>query len=303
MLCGGPSFERQISIAGAERVVLALGELGHKPIQIDVGRDLVERLTDARPDAAIIVMHGAVGEDGAVQSVVEALGIPHQSPSAAACRRTWDKAVTKGLLADDGIDVPDGVVFDRQPFSSLGAARALAPIAERLGWPLIVKPARSGSALGVTRVDDPHQLAQAMVGAYSYDDAVIVERFVDGRELTVSVVGGRALPIVEILPPEGPGEVYDFEARYTIGESRFSCPAELDEATATRVAATAEEATRVLGIDGICRVDIILAADGTPVVLEVNAVPGMTETSTMPMAAAAAGMSFPQLVARMLPGA
>lgn len=301
VLCGGPSFERQISIAGAERVVHSVGELGHKAIQIDVGRDLVERLTDARPDAVIIVMHGSVGEDGAVQSVVEALGLPHQSPGADACRRCWDKAITKGLLADARIAVPDGVVFDRQPFTSLGAAKALVPIVERLGWPLVVKPARSGSALGVTRVENMQQLAQAVVGAYSYDDAVVIERFISGREVTVSVVDGKALPIVEILPPDGPDEVYDFEARYTIGESKFSCPANFCAEHAEAIQRTAERAAEVLGADGICRVDLIIAEDGTPHVLELNAVPGMTNTSTLPMAAAAAGMSFTDLVGAMLP--
>lgn len=300
VLCGGPSFERAISIAGAERVVHALGELGHKAILIDVGRDLVERLTDARPDAAIIVMHGSVGEDGAVQSVLEALGIPHQSPSAAACRRCWDKAITKGLLDADGIAVPAGVVFDRQPFTALGAARALAPIVERLGLPLVVKPARSGSALGVNRASDLQGLATAMVGAFSYDDSVLVERFVAGREFGVSVIDGHALPAVEILPQDGP-EAYDFEARYAIGRVTFECPANLDEDTAELLAETASEAVRCLGVQGICRVDLILTPEGVPTVLEVNNVPGMTDTSLLPMAASAAGMTFAQLVARMLP--
>lgn len=300
VLSGGPGFERLVSIAGAERVVHALGELGHRAIQIDVGRDLVEQLTDARPDAAIIVMHGSVGEDGSVQSVLEALNIPHQSPSAVACRRCWDKAIAKGLLADAGIAVPDGVVFDRQPFSALGAARALAPIAERLGLPLVVKPARSGSALGVNRAANFQQLASAMIGAYSFDDAVVVERFIEGRELAVSVINGEALPIVEILPQDGP-EAYDFEARYSIGLVKYECPTSLDAETAARVAKTALDSAKALGVEGISRVDLILTPEGVPTVLEVNAVPGMTDTSLFPMAASAAGLSFAQLVAKMLP--
>ena len=300
VLAGGPSFERQISLAGAQRVVHALGELGHKAILIDVGRDLVERLTDARADAAIIVMHGSVGEDGAVQAVLEALGIPHQAPSAVACRRCWDKATAKGLLSEDGIAVPDGVVFDRQPFTSLGAARALAPIVERLGLPLVVKPARSGSALGVNRAADLQSLASAMVGAFSYDDSVVVERFVGGREFGVSVVDGLALPAVEILPQDGP-EAYDFEARYSIGLVKYECPAQLTAGEAELLAETAIHATQSLGVHGICRVDLILTPEGVPTVLEVNNVPGMTDTSLLPMAAAAAGLSFADLVAKMLP--
>jgi D-alanine-D-alanine ligase len=300
VLGGGPSFERQVSIAGAERVVHALGELGHKPLMIDVGRNLVEQLSDARPDAAIIVLHGAVGEDGSVQAVLEGLGIPHQSPNAAACRRVWDKAITKGLLDSAGIAVPRGVVFDRTPFTALGAARALTPIAERLGYPLVVKPARSGSALGVNRAATSQQLGQAMVGAYSYDDSVLVEQFIAGREFGVSVIDGEAFPAVEIKPQDGP-EAYDFEARYSIGQVQYECPAQLDPATEQAIAQTAVRSAEVMGVDGICRVDLIVTPDGTPTVLELNNVPGLTDTSLLPMAAAAGGLSFSQLVARMLP--
>lgn len=300
VLAGGPSFERQVSLAGAERIVHELGELGHKAILIDVGRDLVERLTDARPDAAIVVTHGAVGEDGAVQAVLEALDIPHQSPSSAACRRCWDKAITKGILEEAGIAVPAGVAFDRQPFTALGAARALAPIVERLGLPLVVKPARSGSALGVNRAADLQHLATAMVGAFSYDDTVIVERFVGGREFGVSVVDGAALPPVEILPQDGP-EAYDFEARYSIGQVRYECPADVDAATDALLKQTAVDAAKALGVHGITRVDLILTPDGVPTVLELNNVPGMTDTSLLPMAAAAGGLSSTELIARMLP--
>jgi len=301
VLSGGPSFERQISIAGAERVFHALGELGHKAILIDVGRDLIEQLTDARPDAAIIVMHGAVGEDGSVQAVLEGLGIPHQSPRAAACRRVWDKAITKGLLDDAGIAVPKGVVFDRQSFTALGAARALAPIAERIGFPLVVKPARSGSAFGIKRAADAQQLAQAMVGAYSYDDSVVVEQFIAGREFGVSVIDGEALPAVEIKPTDGP-EAYDFEARYSIGLVQYECPAQLDPETKHAVEEAAVRSAQVMGVDGICRVDLIVTPEGIPTVLELNNVPGLTDTSLLPMAAAAHGLSFKELVARMLPG-
>ena len=300
VLAGGPSFERQISLSGAERVFHALGELGHKAILIDVGRDLVEQLTDARPDAAIIVMHGAVGEDGSVQAILEGLGIPHQSPSAAACRRVWDKAITKGLLDSAGIAVPKGVVFDRQPFTALGAARALTPIADRIGYPLVVKPARSGSAFGVNRAANAKHLAQAMVGAYSYDDSVLVEQFVAGREFGVSVIDGEALPAVEIKPTDGP-EAYDFEARYSIGMVQYECPAKLDPATRAAIEDAAVRSAQVMGVDGICRVDLIVTPEGVPTVLELNNVPGLTDTSLLPMAAAAHGWDFKQLVERMLP--
>lgn len=303
VLAGGPSYERQVSLAGAERIVHDLGELGHRSILIDVGRDLVEQLTDARADAAIIVMHGAIGEDGSVQTILEALGIPHQSPSAAACRRCWDKALTKGLLAEAGIAVPEGVVFDRQPFTALGAARALTPIAEHLGFPVVVKPTHSGSALGLGRASDLQQLAQTILGAYSYDESVIVEQFIRGREFGVSVIGGEALPIVEIQPQDGP-DAYDFEARYSIGLVHYECPAQLSPIEADLITETAVRAAQVMGVGSkITRVDLILTEDGVPTVLELNNVPGMTDTSLLPMAAAAAGLSSEQLVARMLPAA
>jgi len=182
VLAGGPSFERQVSLAGAQRIELALGRLGHETTGIDVGRDLVGRLQAADPEAAIVVLHGEIGEDGSVQEVLSALGIPQQSPTPDVCRRCWDKSIAKGLLTQGVVAVPEGIAFEQEPFKALGAARVLGAVAERIGLPLIVKPARQGSALGVRLVREESELAGAIVTGNFFD--VLDVKPTLGRTLT-----------------------------------------------------------------------------------------------------------------------
>jgi D-alanine-D-alanine ligase len=196
-----------------------------------------------------------------------------------------------------GVPTPAWFAFNRTAFRELGAGDALGGLDRRLGFPLVVKPSRGGSALGVKFAAEPSEVPGALVAAFSYDDRVLLERFVDGRELAVSVLGSQALPIVEAIP-EG-GDRYDFEARYEIGRTRFECPAELGEGEGAAVVEAALGAYRALGCSGFARVDLILAGDG-PQVLEVNAIPGLTDTSLLPQAAEAAGLSFEDLVERIL---
>ena len=192
---------------------------------------------------------------------------------------------------------PAWFAFNQTAFRELGAGEALGGLEQRLGFPLVVKPSRGGSALGVKFAAAPSEVPAALVAAFSYDDRVLLERFVDGRELAVSVIGSEALPIVEAIPTDG--DRYDFEARYEIGRTRFECPAALKELERAAVVEAALGAYRALGCSGFARVDLILGEDG-PQVLEVNAIPGLTDTSLLPQAAEAAGLTFEELVERIL---
>lgn len=297
VLKGGRSLERGVSLRSGARVEDALERLGHDVLPLEADGDLVKRLAGERPDVAFVAMHGPGGEDGTTQELLEILGIPFTGPSVAACARCIDKVLAKHELRSAGIPTPDWFAFNETAFRELGAADALSGLEERLGFPLVVKPSRGGSALGVKFAENWFDVPEALVSAFSYDDRVLLERFVDGRELAVSVLGSEPLPIVEAIP-EG-GDSYDFEARYEIGRTSFVCPAGLSEAETAAVTEAALAAYEALGCSGFSRVDLILAADG-PQVLEVNAIPGLTDTSLLPQAAEAAGMSFEQLVERIL---
>ena len=297
VLKGGRSLERGVSLRSGARVEDALERLGHEAISIDVDAQLVERLLAEAPDAAFVALHGPGGEDGTVQELLEILDIPYTGPGVAACGRCMDKIAAKNELREAGIPTPDWFAFNATAFRELGAADALEQIETRLGFPLVVKPASGGSALGVKLVAEVSGMPEALLAAFSYDDRVLLERYVRGRELAVSVLGSEALPIVEAIPREG--DLYDFEARYEIGRTEFVCPAELDDGTEAAVNEAALRAFDVLGCSGFARVDLMLG-DAGPELLEVNAVPGLTDTSLLPQAAEAAGLGFDELVERVL---
>jgi D-alanine-D-alanine ligase len=297
VLKGGRSLERGVSLRSGARVEDALGRLGHDVLPLEADGDLVKRLTAAQPDVAFVAMHGPGGEDGTAQELLEILGIPFTGPGAAACTRCIDKVLAKHELRSAGIPTPDWFAFNETAFRELGAGDALGGLEERLGFPLVVKPSRGGSALGIRFAESWFDVPEALVSAFSYDNRVLLERFVNGRELAVSVLGSEPLPIVEAIPRAG--DRYDFEARYEIGRTAFACPADLGGEGAVAVTEAALAAYETLGCSGFSRVDLILADDG-PQVLEVNAIPGLTDTSLLPQAAEAAGMAFEQLVERIL---
>jgi D-alanine-D-alanine ligase len=297
VLKGGRSLERGVSLRSGARVEDALERLGHEPLPLDAGGDLVRRLLAEQPDVAFVAMHGPGGEDGTAQELLEILGIPFTGPGVVACARCMDKVLAKHQLRGAGVPTPDWFAFNETAFRELGAADALGRLEQRLGFPLVVKPSRGGSALGVGFAAGRDEVAGALVSAFSYDDRVLLERFVEGRELAVSVLGSEPLPVVEAIPSGG--DRYDFEARYEIGRTEFVCPAELSGEETAAVTRAALDAYEALGCSGFSRVDLILAGGG-PQVLEVNAIPGLTDTSLLPQAAEAAGMSFEQLVGRIL---
>jgi D-alanine-D-alanine ligase len=297
VLKGGRSLERGVSLRSGARVEDALERLGHEAISIDVDAQMVVRLLAEGPDAAFVALHGPGGEDGTVQELLEILDIPYTGPGVAACGRCMDKIAAKNELREAGIPTPDWFAFNATAFRELGAADTLEQIEARLGFPLVVKPASGGSALGVKLVAAVGEMPESLLAAFSYDDRVLLERYVPGRELAVSVLGSEALPIVEAIPREG--DLYDFEARYEIGRTEFVCPAELDNGTEAAVNEAALRAFEALGCSGFARVDLMLG-DAGPEVLEVNAVPGLTDTSLLPQAAEAAGLGFDELVERVL---
>jgi len=297
VLKGGRSLERGVSLRSGARVEDALGRLGHEVLPIDVGADLVKRLVAEQPDVAFVAMHGVGGEDGTVQELLEILGIPFTGPGAAACARCMDKVQGKDAIELAGLPTPEWFAFNQTAFREFGAADALGRLEGTLGFPLVVKPSRGGSSLGVKFARDAGEVPQALVSAFSYDDRVLLERFVDGRELAVSVLGDEPLPVVEAILLEG--DRYDFEARYEIGRTRFDVPADLSAEEERGVTEAALGTYRALGCTGFARIDLILGSDG-PWLLEANAIPGLTDTSLLPQAAEAAGLNFEQLVERIL---
>jgi D-alanine-D-alanine ligase len=281
VLKGGRSLERNVSMKSGARVGDALERLGHEVVAIDVGHDLVRRVRDAAPDVAFIALHGRDGEDGTVQELLEVLGVPYTGSGVSSCIRCADKVLAKHAFLDAGLPTPDFFAWSEAAFKELGAADALPAIEERLAFPIVVKPARQGSALGIKFARDATAVPGALVAAFSYDHKVLLERHVDGRDLAVSILDGQALPIVEAVPVGG-GE-YDFEARYEIGRTDFVCPAQLSDEATARAQDLALAAYRLLGCDGFARVDIMCDREtGEQQLLEVNPVPGLTETSLLP---------------------
>ncbi|RKQ92454.1 D-alanine--D-alanine ligase [Solirubrobacter pauli] len=301
VLKGGSSLERTVSLRSGARVEDALARLGHEVLPIDVGADLVTRLQAERPDVAFVALHGRGGEDGTVQELLELVGVPYTASRPGACIRCMDKVVAKHALRDAGIPTPDFYAFSQAAFGELGAAKALPVIEERLDFPIVVKPAGQGSALGIKFASSAADVPNALVSAFSYDSKILLERYVPGRDLAVSIIDGpdgpQALPVVEAIPTEE--DFYDFESRYEIGRTRFVCPADLSEELAARAQALALATWRVLGCSGFARVDLMTDGDDLTV-LEANAIPGLTDTSLLPLAADAAGIGFDDFVARVL---
>jgi len=306
VLKGGRSLERQVSLKSGARVQDALERLGHEVVAIDVGADLVARLQAAEPDVVFIALHGRDGEDGTIQELLEVMGLPYTGSGVSACMRAADKVLAKHAMRDRSIPTPEFFAFNETAFRELGAAGALPTIEERLRFPIVVKPASQGSALGVKFARTPADVPQALLAAFSYDRKVLLERHVEGRDLAVSILDGpsgpQTLPIVEAIPKEE--DFYDFESRYEIGRTRFHCPAELDTVVAARAGAISLEVYKLLGCSGFARVDLMLEhSSGELFVLELNPIPGLTETSLFPQAAEAAEIGFDELIERILDGA
>lgn len=297
VLAGGLSAERDVSLRSGRRLAEALRGQNYEVSVFDVDANLLPALRDEAPSVVVPLVHGAVGEDGSLADVLDALGIAYVGSDAVACRQTFDKAIAKGLVSSAGLRVPDGYSLPHGIFRDLGAPAVMEAIIGRLGLPMMVKPTRGGSALGATLVRTSEELPPAMVAAFAYGDSAMLETFVPGVEVAVSVIdmadGPTALPAVEIQPRSG---VYDYAARYTAGETEFFVPARLPDDVAQACATAAVRAHRALGLRDWSRVDFIVDEQG-PVFLEANVAPGMTETSLFPQAVAAGGLTLGEVAA------
>ncbi len=301
VLAGGLSYERDVSLRSGRRVLDALRSVGVEAELRDADVALLPALAADPPDAVVIALHGATGEDGSLRGVLDLCGVPYVGCDARASRLAWDKPSAKAVLREAGIATPDWVALPHDRFSELGAVAVLDRIVDRLGLPLMVKPAQGGSGLGAAVVRDAAALPAAMVGCFAYDPTALVERYVSGMDVAVSVIdlgdGPQALPPVEIVPRNG---VYDYAARYTAGRTTWHTPARLEPAVAEKVGEVAIAAHTALGLRDLSRVDLIVDSAGQPHVLEVNVSPGMTETSLLPLAVQAAGLDFGRVIGSLV---
>ena len=292
VLYGGLSAEREVSLKSGKAVGLALQELGYLVTLIDVDRQIFEKLKETRVEAVFIALHGAYGEDGTIQGVLEYLKIPYTGPGVMASSIAMNKVMTKRILLSHDIPTPDYTV----PCEGDGEI-AVPPG----GYPLVVKPVDEGSSLGLSIVTDAEQLPRALAEAREYSRQVMIESYITGLELTSAILGEEALPLIEI---RARGGVYDYRAKYTKGYSEYLVPAPIASDITRKVQELARLSARVLGCTrGAVRVDFRLDMENRPYVIEVNTVPGMTETSLLPQAAEAAGIDFIMLIDRILQGA
>jgi D-alanine-D-alanine ligase len=297
---GGRSLEREISLRSGHRVERALRTLGYTVHALDVDGDFVERVIERRPRFVFVAMHGRGGEDGTLQDLLETLAVPYTGSDPLASALCMDKMLFKRMLRLHGIPTPAFHSFNETAFRELGGAHTFPKLLEELRLPAVVKPVAQGSAIGIKFVTSAAQLPSAILGAFGYGDRVLIEERVVGRELAVTVLdstdpgaGPRALPIVELFTPES---FYSYEAHYTIGQLRMEVPAELTEEVRARVEAVALQSYTLMGCRDFARVDLILDEHSVPQVLEINTIPGLTETGITTAAAEAAGMTFAELV-------
>jgi D-alanine-D-alanine ligase len=319
LLMGGRSAEREISLKTGQGVARALRQLGHEVLALDAanGRAFpapeeaagtaladaeknlpalsVQAVADSQAladaDVVFVALHGGAGEDGTIQALLELTGKPYTGSGVLASALAMNKAMSKRVFEREGIPTP------RWQLVRAGDLEPVVDVTELGGYPVVVKPNEQGSTVGLTVVTEPGDLPDALQLAFEYGHEVLVEQYIPGRELTVAVVGDEVLPVVEIEPGSGH---YDYEAKYTAGRSQYFCPADLPESVSARVQELGLRASTALGCRGVSRVDFRLSPTGQPFCLEVNTIPGMTPTSLVPMAARARGMSYDQLVQRML---
>jgi len=304
VLMGGHSLERDISFQSGKRVAAALKELGYRVASIDVDEHIVARLTKEKANLVFIALHGRFGEDGAIQGLLDIMCLPYTGSGIFASVLGMDKSLSKDVFQKEDVPTPDFVALSTGAVKELGAASVLKNIVARLGLPVVVKPSNQGSAQGISYVSKEADLTSALLGAFSFSDKIILEKFVRGKEVAVSVLGterARALPPVEIAPKKGR---FDFEAMYTMGATEYFIPARLPAAKENEVKKLAVAVHKALGCRDFSRVDFIIEEKtGIPYILELNTIPGFTETSLFPMAAAEAGIDFTDLISRIVKAA
>ncbi|MGN6552569.1 MAG: D-alanine--D-alanine ligase [Verrucomicrobiota bacterium] len=285
VLLGGPSAEREVSLRSGAGVASALRSLGHQVSEVDPKEGTFQ--LPEKTDVVFLALHGTYGEDGTVQDQLEAIGMPYTGCEAASSRLAFDKVLTKQRCVEAGVPTAKYLVVDSE--------KTPWP----MGWqpPLVVKPVCQGSSVGLQFVDRVSEWSAALRESMRHDSRLLVEEKIVGRETTVGILGEQVLPIVEVRPKAGS---YDYRNKYTAGCTEYFCPADFDGATTERIQAAALAAFKAIGGRDYARVDVMVRADGEPVVLEVNTLPGMTETSLLPKAAAAVGIGYADLCQRMI---
>ena len=297
VLCGGRSAEREVSLKSGAEVQKALRGMGHDVTAVDIDARTWDTLRDGGFECVFNALHGRFGEDGTVQGMLELLGLPYTGSGVLASALCMDKARAGELMRAAGLHVPD---FEELEVKQGVAAEVVERIASRFGLPLVVKPAREGSTIGLTIAQDVDQVASGLVLAARYDRRVLVQRFQEGTEITVGVLATPDLQVLPTLEIVSENPVYDYDAKYTAGRSHHVIPARIPEAARASAAQAAGRAFTLLGCSGMARVDIIVDGTGKPWILEVNTVPGLTALSLLPDAARAAGISFEELCKRLV---
>jgi len=288
VLMGGLSAEREISLLSGKAVLEALLEKGVDAEAVDVGKDVIEKISNANYDRVFIALHGRGGEDGQIQGVLETLALPYTGSDVLGSALSMDKLRCKQLWKSEQLATPAWVV--------LTAEADLANMSE-LQLPIMMKPAHEGSSIGMSKVLHEKDIKKAWQHAKKYDDAVIAEQFIDGAEYTVAILDGEALPVIKL---ETDNTFYDFNAKYESEQTRYLCPCGLSSKEEKQVQSLALKAFNIVGASGWGRVDVMIDKQGTAWLIEVNTIPGMTSHSLVPMAADAAGMTFPDLVVKIL---
>jgi len=295
ILMGGPSSERQISLKSGKAVYAALKDAGINCVAIDIQTDSEEEnirlIGSYKIDCAFVALHGEFGEDGRIQAILDNIGIPYTGSGARASSLAMDKIESRIIFSQNGLKVPAWQVLDKARFKPQGGFKA------KFNFPLVVKPSSQGSSIGLSIVQDMQGLNKGIEIAFGFDRRIIIEEYIEGRELTVGIMEERALPVIEIVPKN---KFFDYEAKYISGMTEYIVPAELEKDIAVSVQKAALEAQRLLGCSGCCRVDIILSKNNVPFVLEVNTIPGLTSTSLLPKAAQAVGIGFTELCLRLI---
>ena len=289
VLMGGTSAEREVSLVTGQAITQALREQGVDVVPVDVGLDIVDRLQNLKPDRAFVALHGRGGEDGIIQALLEMYQIPYTGSGVTASALTMNKALSKWVFQSNNLPTPDFVIY--KPDLNLDE------VVDRLGLPLCVKPVSEGSSFGVTCVRDPSELQQAIDLAAQFGKNVLIESWLEGCELTVGVLDNKALPVIAIKTNDG---FYDFEHKYQVGKTEYLCPTGFEDKLNKQIQDVAIKAFEITGCQSWGRVDLFLDKEENPWILEVNTIPGMTSTSLVPKAAKVEGMSFEQLVWKIL---
>ncbi|MDD2523745.1 MAG: D-alanine--D-alanine ligase [Endomicrobiia bacterium] len=285
VLCGGTSSEREISLKSGKAVYNALKKLGLKAVLVDVNKNVALKLLKEKIDVAYITLHGPMGEDGTIQGMLEIMGIPYTGCGVFSSSASMDKIISKKIFEYSKIPTPQWVVIEK--FKSV----------DEIKYPVVVKPATQGSAIGISIVKNKKEFPKAVKNAFSYDNKVLVEKYIKGTEITAGVLNGNSLPVIEIVPD---GKFYDFKSKYTVGKSKHIIPPRLPQKVISNIQEIAIKVYKAFQCKSMCRVDMIVDKNNDIWVLEINTLPGMTETSLFPDAARAQGMSFENLVLEIL---